>query len=120
MLCKGDLVLCGEQEENLSDDKRFCWSIQKKRSKGRKDWYARSVSIGDNWSLSTWEFALDESITGGTQYCMKLTNGRKGKDTIRQPMNTMNLGLECAKVLQEDLLVFVLMYFSEGMQKKKK
>ena len=46
VLCKYDLLLCGDSEEDM------IVVIKKKWFEGRKDWYVRSMWIEGNWSMS--------------------------------------------------------------------
>ena len=55
---------------------------------------------------------LDESGTDEAECSRKETNERRVAGAIRSLVNTRNLQLECAKVLQESLLVPVLTYGS--------
>ena len=63
---------------------------------------------------------LDESGTDETEWSKKVTSRRRVAGAIRSLVNAMSLQLECARVLQESLLVPVLTYGSETMTWREK
>ena len=58
---------------------------------------------------------LDESGTDGEEFSRKVTSWRRVVGVIRSLVNAMSLQLECARVLHELFLGFILMYGSEIM-----
>ena len=58
---------------------------------------------------------LDESGTDEAECSRKVVSGRRVAGAIRSLINARSLQLECARVLQESLLVPVLTYGSETM-----
>ena len=63
---------------------------------------------------------LDESGTDEAECSMKVASGGRVASAIRSLVNARDLQLECARVLNESLLVPVLMYSSETMLWKEK
>ena len=60
-------------------------------------------------------YVLNESGTDEAEYSRKVVSGRRVAGAIRFLVNAKSLQLECARVLQESLLVPVLMHGSETM-----
>ena len=58
---------------------------------------------------------LDESGTDVAECRRKVVRGRRVAGAIRSLVNARGLQLECARVLHETLLVYVLLYGSETM-----
>ena len=58
---------------------------------------------------------LNESSTDDAECRRKVASGRKFEGAIRSFVNTRGLQLECARVLQEGLLVPTLLYARETM-----
>ena len=56
---------------------------------------------------------MDESGTDETEWSRKVASGRRVPGAIGSLVNAKSLQLECARVLQESLLVPVLTYGSE-------
>ena len=63
---------------------------------------------------------LNESGTDGVECRKKVVNGKKVAGTIRFLVNDRDLQLDCARVLLESLLAYVLVYGSETMIWKEK
>ena len=60
-------------------------------------------------------YVLDLSCIDGAECSRKVLHGRRVAGAIRSLVNARDLQLECARVLQETLLVPFLMYGSETM-----
>ena len=58
---------------------------------------------------------MDESSTDEAELSKKVVIGRRVADAIRSLVNARSLQLECARVLDESLLVPILRYGSETM-----
>ena len=67
-------------------------------------------------NLNTW----DESGTYEAECSRKVTSGRRVAGAIRSLVNARSLQLECARILHESLLMFVLTYDIERMIWRKK
>ena len=63
---------------------------------------------------------LGESGTDRAECSRKVASGRRVAGAIRSQVNTMDLQLECARVLHKTLFVLVLMYGSETVLWKEK
>ena len=58
---------------------------------------------------------LDESGRDGAEYSRRVASGRRVAGAIKSLVHARDLQFECARVLLETLLVFVLRYYSETM-----
>ena len=59
------------------------------------------------------EYVLDEAGTDGAECSRKVTRGRRVSGAIRSLVNARNLQLECARVMNETLIVPVLTSWDE-------
>ena len=58
---------------------------------------------------------LEESVTDDAEFSKKVASGRRVAGAIWSLVNAGSLQLECARVLHESLMVYVLTYGSETM-----
>ena len=61
---------------------------------------------------------MDESGTDGAESSRTVASGRRVAGAIKSLVNARDLQLECARVLNETLLVPVLRYGSETMLRR--